>query len=190
MMSPKFRLLSILIFSFVVLALTGCEAGADEQIYEVVSAGTISPGDEVPAPVGEVVLVVTGRISETNVEDALAFDMETLEQIGLVTYEVSDPWLQEDVSYTGVLLSDLLQVAGADEASSEVNALALDGYAAPIPLSELDTWPVLLATQADGSYMSIENNGPTRIIFPYDRIEDITEARNMSVWNMESLEVR
>jgi len=190
MMSFMPRRLIILVVTLGALLLAGCNTSADEQIYEVVSAGTLAPGDEIPAPEGEVVLVVTGRISETNVDDMLAFDMETLEQVGLVTYEVGDPWLQDNVSYTGVLLSDLLQVAGADEAVSEVNAIALDGYAAPIPLSELDDWPVLLATQAAGSYMSIENSGPTRIIFPYDLIEDITDARNMSVWNMEILEVR
>lgn len=182
--------LPFLAVAIVAVALVGCGAGADEQIYEVVSTRIISPGDEIPAPEGEVVLTVTGRISETNVGDTLVFDMETLENLGLVTYEVSDPWLQDNVSYTGVLLSDLLQVAGAAGAATEVNALALDGYAAPIPFSEFDKWPVLLATQAAGSYMSIENNGPTRIIFPYDLIEDITDARNMSVWNMEILEVR
>lgn len=182
--------LPILVIALAVLVLAGCGSGADEPIYEVVSEGDISPGDEVPPPEGEVVLVVTGRIGETNVEDTLAFDMETLEDIGLVRYEVSDPWLQERVAYTGVLLSDLLRVAGADQAASEVNALALDGYSAPIPFAEMDKWPVLLATRAAGSYMDIENSGPTRIIFPYDLIDDITEARNMSVWNMEILEVR
>lgn len=189
-MSLRLKLLAFLAVALVAMALVGCGAGSDEQIYEVVSAGTISPGDEVPVPEGEIVLTITGQISETNVDDALVFDMETLENVRLVMYEVSDPWLQENISYTGVLLSDLLQVAGATEGASEVHALALDGYAAPIPFSELDQWPVLLATQVAGSYMSIEDNGPTRIIFPYDLIEDITEARNMSVWNMEILEVR
>ncbi len=89
-----------------------------------------------------------------------------------------------------MLLSDLLQVARVAGDASEVHAVALDGYAAPIPFSEMDKWPVLLATQTAGSYMGIDNNGPTRIIFPYDLIEDITDARNMSVWNMEILEVR
>lgn len=187
-MSPRLKLFPYLVAALMTVVLVAC--GGDEQIYEVVSAGTITPGDKVPAPEGEVILTITGQISETNVDDVLVFDMETLESVGLVKYEVSDPWLQETVSYTGVLLSDLLEVAGAADSASEVNALALDGYAAPIPFSELEKWPVLLATQAAGSYMSLANNGPTRIIFPYDLIDDITDARNMSVWNMEILEVR
>jgi hypothetical protein len=38
--------------------------------------------------------------------------------------------------------------------------------------------------------MTIENSGPTRIIFPYDLHDDVTAARNMSVWNLESLEIK
>lgn len=187
-MSLRLKLLPHLAIALMVVVLVAC--GADEQIYEVVSPGTIAPGDEVPTPEGEVVLTITGLISETNVDEALVFDMETLESVGLVTYEVSDPWLQQTTSYTGVLLSDLLQVAGVASDASEVHATALDDYAAPIPFSELDKWPVLLATRTAGSYMGVDNNGPTRIIFPYDLIEDITDARNMSVWNLELLEVR
>jgi hypothetical protein len=116
--------------------------------------------------------------------------MNTLEKLGLVSYEVSDPWLLENITYTGVLLSDLLEVANTSDTITEVFATALDGYAIAIPVSEISAWPVLIATQSNGAHMSIENSGPTRIIFPYDQHDDITGARNMSVWNLESLDVR
>ena len=135
-------------------------------------------------------LTVSGEVSVTNQADTLTFDMSTLEKLRLVKYEVDDPWLQEEVTYTGVLLSDLLEVAGAPDTVSEVRALALDGYAAPIPISEIKSWPVLLATRSNGEHMTIENSGPTRIIFPYDLHDDVTAARNMSVWNLESLEIK
>ena len=172
------------------LLLTGCNSGKEESIYEIVTPARISPGDAVPAPTGEIVLTVSGQISGTNLENALVFDMDTLEQLRLVKYEVDDPWLKEKVTYSGVLLSDLLEVAGAADTVTEVIAFALDGYAAPIPVSEIETWPVLLATQSNGDQMTIENSGPTRIIFPYDLHEDVTAARNMSVWNLERLEVK
>jgi hypothetical protein len=88
------------------------------------------------------------------------------------------------------LLSDLLEVANASATVTDVFATALDDYAISIPASEIEAWPILIATQSNGTYMSIETNGPTRIIFPYDRHDDITDARNMSVWNLESLDVR
>jgi hypothetical protein len=49
---------------------------------------------------------------------------------------------------------------------------------------------VLLATRTDGAYMSVQSAGPTRIIFPYDRYPDLAQARNMSVWNIESIEIK
>jgi hypothetical protein len=172
------------------LLLAGCNSGKETSIYEVVTPASISPGDAIPAPTNEIVLNVSGQISGTNVGNALAFDMKTLEKLRLVKYEVDDPWLKEKVTYSGVLLSDLLEVAGAPDTVTEVIAFALDGYAAPIPVSEIESWPVLVATQSNGAHMTIETSGPTRIIFPYDLHDDVTAARNMSVWNLERLEVR
>ncbi len=172
------------------LILVGCSSGGDTPIYKVVEPGSIAPGDAVPAPTNEVVLTVSGEISVTNLGDTLAFDLDTLEKLRLVQYAVDDPWLKEEVTYTGVLLSDLLEVAGAPETVEEVRATALDNYAAPIPVSEIEAWPVLLATQSNGEHMTIANSGPTRIIFPYNLHNDITAARNMSVWNLERLEIK
>jgi hypothetical protein len=98
--------------------------------------------------------------------------------------------MKQEVTYTGVLLSDLLAIAGSQDTAEEIVALAMDGYLAPIPVSEMESWPVLLATQSNGAHMTIENSGPTRIIFPYDLHNNITAARNMSVWNLERLEVK
>jgi hypothetical protein len=170
--------------------LASCSIGGNKQAYEVVEPGSISPGDAVPPPASEPVLTVSGEVSVTNQADTLTFDVSTLEKLRLVKYEVNDPWLQEEVTYTGVLLSDLLEVAGAPDTVSEIRAFALDGYAAQIPVSEIESWPVLLATRSNGAHMTIENSGPTRIIFPYDLHDDVTAARNMSVWNLESLEIR
>ena len=189
-MSSKNLIRTLLIPTLFALVLAGCSIGGNKQAYEVVESGSISPGDAVPAPASEPVLTVSGEISVTNLADTLAFDIGTLEKLRLVKYEVDDPWLKEEVTYTGVLLSDLLEVAGAPDTVSEVRAFALDGYAAPIPISEIESWPVLLATRSNGVHMTIENSGPTRIIFPYDSHNDVTAARNMSVWNLESLEIK
>ena len=152
---------------------------------ETVSAATIGMGDPIPAPAEAVVLSLSGPDDKE-----ISFDLPTLEKLGLVKYTVTDPWLESQVTYTGVLLSDLLKVAGVSEGASTVKAVALDDYAADIPLKEINEWPILIATQADGEYLTIDNNGPTRIIFPYDTYSDITAARNMSVWNLARLEVK
>lgn len=180
------RIIPVFVLSAIIIA---CGASnADE--YEIVVPASINPGDKIPTPSGDVVLIVSGDVTATNVDGVIEFDMNTLEKLGLVSYEVSDPWLQENVTYTGVLLSDLLEVVNASDTMTEVFATALDDYAIPIPVSEIEAWPILIATQSNGAYMTIENSGPTRIIFPYDRHDNITDARNMSVWNLESLDVR
>jgi hypothetical protein len=177
----------VIVCAVILVGGTGCK---DDTIYKVVEPGSILPGDAVPAPASDVVLVVSGEIAVTNKGNTLAFDLDTLEDLRLVEYAVDDPWLNDRVTYTGVLLSDLLEVAGAPDATTEVIALALDGYVSPIPVSEIESWPVLLATRSNGAHMTIETSGPTRIIFPYELHNDITAARNMSVWNLESLEIK
>lgn len=175
--------------TILLILLTAC-GGQDTTAYETVAPAGISVGDTIPAPTGDTILTISGNITITNVDDTLAFDMPTLEKLGLVKYTVNDPWLQTKVSYTGILFADLLKYAGASDSVTAVQVTALNDYAAEIPISEIQDWPVLLATQADGQHMTIENNGPTRVIFPYDSYSDITAARNMSVWNVERLEVK
>lgn len=177
-------------FAMIFLVLLAACGGQDTAAYETVAPADISAGDTIPMPAEDVVLTISGNITITNLDDTLAFDMPTLEKLGLVKYTVNDPWLQTEVSYTGILFADLLKYAGAPDSVTAVEAIALDGYAAEVPISEVQEWPVLLATQADGQHMTIENNGPTRVIFPYDSHSDITAARNMSVWNVERLEVK
>lgn len=180
------RFIPVFVLSAIIIA---CEADNPVE-YDIVAPPSINPGDEIPTPSGDVVLIVTGDVTATNIGDTIQFDMNTLEKLGLVSYEVSDPWLQEDITYTGILLSDLLEVANASDTMTEVFATALDGYAIAIPVSEIRRWPVLIATQSNGAHMTIENSGPTRIIFPYDQHDEIIDARNMSVWNLESLDIR
>ena len=174
----------------IVLWLAACGGQPTTPAYEVVAPASVSQGSSIPAPAEAVILTVTGAINNKNVGDTLEFDIPTLEKLGLVKYTVSDPWLQSEVTYTGVLLSELLAVAEVPDSATTVHVVALDDYAADIPISEIEAWPILLATQADGEYLTVDTNGPTRIIFPYDTYSDITAARNMSVWNNKLLEIR
>jgi hypothetical protein len=177
----------ILVLTVIILAACGSQ---DAGAYETVAPAAIEAGSAIPAPTEDVVLTISGNITITNVDETLALDMPTLEKLGLVKYRVTDPWLQAEATYTGVLLADVLKFAGASESVTTVEVIALNDYAAEVPMAEIEAWPVLLATQVDGHHMTIENNGPTRIIFPYDSHSDVTSARNMSVWNIGSLVVK
>jgi hypothetical protein len=164
--------------------------GLNAPVYETVVPAEIQPGNAVPAPTNEVVLTLSGNITASNSDGLLELDLPTLEKFGLVQYTVTDPWFQDDVTYTGILLADLIEVAAPPDPVTAVTVTALDGYSADIPLAEIQRWPVLLATRANDQHLTIANNGPTRIIFPYDAHQDVTAARNMSVWNIEFLEIK
>lgn len=189
-MTGKIVVVHILMMSVLIWLLPACGVTGDEKLYDRIAQASLDPGDPIPKPSDDIILTVSGDISIINDNNQLTFDIKTLEMLGLIRYKVDDPWLQKEVTYSGVLLSDLLKFAGASDSVTVVYATALDGYAVAIPIKEIEDWPVLLATQSDGTYMTVENSGPTRIIFPYGVHDDISVARNYSVWNLKSLEIR
>ncbi len=143
-----------------------------------------------PAPSGPVVLTIKGMIGTRNVDDRLDFDMQTLERLGLVEYEVDDPFLKRVVSYRGPLLRDVLAVAGIAPSATEVFATALNDYKTTIPL-EVNTWPVIIATTRDGKPMPVEDDGPLEIVFPSKHFNiDPIVYNQMWVWQLRELVAR
>ena len=154
---------------FIVLALflaLSC-GGASEPGYEPVAPASIGLTEAIPSPSQEIVLTISGRVAAKNTSDALNLDIATLEKLGLVKYTVHDPWLKQTITYSGVLMSDQLEYAGTFHAARSVHMVALDDYQVDIPIADINKWPILLATRANGEYLSVDNYGPTRIIHPY-----------------------
>lgn len=175
----------------VVISLVAC-SGQPKTIYEEVSPAALKPGDAIPTPTGEVILTVTGNISAKNNGDMLELDMATLEKFGLVKYDIDDPWMKTTVNYSGILLSDFLKMVGASPSAENIHIIALDDYQVDITVTEVQKWPVLLATQSNGAYMSVAENGPARIIFPFGRFSDIDVVlyQDLSIWNIKNIEVQ
>ena len=138
-------------------------------------------------PSGQPVLSIQGDVGVTNSGDELILDMDMLEQMGLIKYRVTDPWLKRDVCYSGVLLSDMVTRVRGSENASVIHLIALDDYEAEIGLDILEQWPVMLATRSEDTLISVESGGPTRIILPYDDYPDLAEARAMSIWTISRI---
>ena len=164
-------------------------APADSD-YEQVSEATLQPGDEVPAPTGEVVLTIRGG-STTNVDAELQLDFGLLEQMGVVRYTVFDRQAEgRNVAFSGPLLKSVLEVAGIP-LDSTLNAVALNDYAVKLPAADAEEFPVMLATKSDGERMSVENYGPTRVIYPtkgYDLDREKYDPR--WIWQLASIAAR
>ncbi len=183
------RLLALLPIALL-LSLTACSSPPPPIIYETVSAGALQLGSPIPLPTGELVLRVAGKISQTNAidpdapdaGDIIEFDMATLESIGLVQYEVDNPFTQERVVYTGVLITELLKVAGAAPEARTLRLTGLDEYSADMRIADVKKWPVLIATRADGAYMPPNKNGPLINVIPFNDFPEIEHLTYDALW--------
>jgi hypothetical protein len=180
----------VLLLSILILA--ACAPQAAPTIYQTVSAGTLKPGSAIPAPTGPVVLTIDGKIGQTNVGETLQFDMATLESIGLVKYDVDDPFLKKNIVYSGPLLSQLLKVAGAASDATTLTLWALDDYSTDMKIADGNKWPVLVATQADGAYIPLDKNGPLISVFPFNDFPEIDHVTydNQWLWALAKITVK
>jgi hypothetical protein len=153
-------------------------AAPDPSTPRVVDAGTLAAGEKISLPKGEVVLTVTGDIATANKGRKLELDLAGLEKMRQVQVEAAEPFLKRRVTFEGVLLSDLLKVAGVPDSASTVSLTALDDYKVDFKLSDVRSSQMLLATKADGKHMPVDRSGPIRIVFP----DSSTLGRNPDLW--------
>ena len=163
------------------------QAAPDPSTPQVVDGGTLAAGEKVSAPKGDVVLTVTGDIGTANKGKKLELDLASLEKMRQVRVEAAEPFLKRRVVFEGVLLSDLLAVAGVPDSASKVSLTALDDYKVDFKVADVRSSQMLLATKADGKHMPVDRSGPIRIVFP----DGSTLGRNpdLWIWSVESMKV-
>ena len=159
-----------------------CGQASPSATYATVSEGELKPGAAVPAPTGDVILTIKGDISQKNSGEALQFDLATLESIGLVEYDVDDPFVKKNIVYTGILFSQLLQVAGVSSDATMLTLSALDDYSVDMEISAINKWPIMVAVKADGEYMPIAQNGPLISIIPFNDFPELDHLTYDAVW--------
>jgi hypothetical protein len=177
------RLVAVVVVGALVLAACqrdeqGPVAPAPKASPEVVNPGTIAAGQELARPKGEVVLTLSGAIGNRNQGRKLALDLASLERMRTVRMQTSEPFLKRKATFEGVLLSDLLAVAGVPATAKKVHMTALDDYKVDFTLADVRSSKMLLATKIDGEHMNVDRAGPTRIVFP----DDSTLGRNPDLW--------
>jgi hypothetical protein len=162
-------------------------AAPDPSTPRVVDAGTLAAGGKISLPKGEVVLTVTGDIGTANKGKKLELDLASLEKMRRVRLEAAEPFLKRRVMFEGVLLSDLLEVAGVPDSASKVSLTALDDYKVDFTVDDVRSSQMLLATKADGKHMPVDRSGPIRIVFP----DSSSLGRNpdLWIWSVSSMKV-
>ena len=141
------------------------------------------------SPQAEPILTVSGKIANTNDGAVARFDRQMLEALGTVTLRTMTPWYDHVVEFEGVSMKALMQHVGAE--GTQVTATALNDYRGTIPISDFDSFEVILAMKRDGVDMPIRDKGPLFIVYPYDSDPELANGLyySRSVWQVKELEV-
>ncbi|MBO6561537.1 MAG: molybdopterin-dependent oxidoreductase [Nisaea sp.] len=136
---------------------------------------------------GEPLLTVSGNLAGGSAVD---FDRETLESMATETIRTSTPWTQGVQEFRGIPLKTLLAHVGAK--GVKLRAIALNDYAAEIPVAEATAAGALVAVRQNGKPMSVRDKGPLWIVFPYDSDPKLVtdDFLNWSAWQLRTLVVQ
>ncbi|ABG33058.1 oxidoreductase [Roseobacter denitrificans] len=142
-----------------------------------------------PVLADDIVLTVTGAVSQPEGGDAWTFDMAELRQLPASSIETTTIWTTGSQTFEGVSLADLLAHVGAT--GSTIRAVALNDYAVSIPVTDAVAGGPIVAYTQNGAEMSIRDKGPLWVIYPFDdkQIYKSEEYYSRSIWQLDRIEI-
>jgi hypothetical protein len=156
----------------------------------VCSASPAGASSSLPQPAGQTVLVIDGAISNRNSGGAAAFDLAMLQSMPQVELKTVTAWTNGMQVFKGVRLRDLLDAVGAE--GTTLTASAIDEYQVPIPVSDAADYNVIVAYEANGKPLPVDDKGPLWIVYPFSDMpklqRDFFFAR--CVWQLRRLTVQ
>ncbi|MEO0705894.1 MAG: molybdopterin-dependent oxidoreductase [Cyanobacteria bacterium J06649_5] len=164
-----------------ILGLVGCGGQPNfEAVYTSVTPATIQPGDPIPDPTGEPVIVITGRIQSG--QPPLKMDQASLDRLMQVEYTVLDPFEKENTTFRGILFRDLLDLWQVDPEATCLTMTALNDYEVQIPIALLREYPVMFAQQQNGEMMTRDYRGPAMLVAPTDQYPSVKALAQQDYW--------
>lgn len=144
---------------------------------------------EIEMPTGAQILEVKGAITSFNADGKAIFDLAMLDALPQRVTKATTPWYTGEHEFSGVIISDLLDYLGAE--GDAVTFTALNDYASEIPMEDLKSLPVILATRVDGDELSVRDKGPLFVIYPFDLDSSLYNEVifGRSVWQVASVTV-
>lgn len=195
MKASRLVLRAVLAATVVTAALASCGNEDPSQVpgprlaeSEEVSEGELGAQDAIPRPKRKSILSISGLIANTNDTNGASLDIATLEMMPRSRITVLEPFEKERIVFEGVLMSDLMEILGADSSATTVRVTARDDYEIDLSMGDFEKEDVLLATRADGAPMSVVAGGPTRIVFPEN--SEVGYDSDMWIWNVDYMIVR
>ena len=117
------------------------------------------------------------------------FTLSDLEDIGSDTIVTTTIWTEGPQEFTGVSLHHLVSALGV--AGHDLRATAINDYVVDIPASDAVEGGALVAFSRNGQPMSVRDNGPLWIVYPYDSDPAFqTESiYSRSIWQLVRIDV-
>lgn len=146
-------------------------------------------GVSAPANSGQPIYVITGNISAEH-GPVKAIGAEDLEKIGFREIDTKVLTLGDRKRHVkGVLARDVIKYAGGKGESLKISAL--DGYVIDIPMSDIESYDVVIATEIDGKKLSVRDRGPAWMIYPVSQHPELDESvyESRSVWQIKTIEI-
>ena len=145
---------------------------------------------DLPAPSGDVVLEITGKIERKNSDTAARLDMAFLKSLPRTSFSTATIWTKGVVKFEGVELATLL--AAFKASGTTISAIASNDYRVTIPVSDAQKGGPIVAYAMDGKPMSRRTTGPLWIVYPYDKSaafrSEVIYSR--SIWQLVKMDVQ
>lgn len=140
-------------------------------------------------PAGRAILTVSGLITEKNAGNDAQFDATMLDKLPQQKMTVETPWYKTAQTFEGPLFRDVLKATGAK--GKKLYVVALNDYAAEIPLADLEKHDVILARKIDGKVLNIRDKGPLFIMYPFDKKPELRtkDIYSRCVWQVNRIRV-
>ncbi|MGV8965886.1 MAG: hypothetical protein ACOH2F_06365 [Cellulomonas sp.] len=167
----------------VVGVLAACSGPPDTGTIAVVHEATIATAADLRPPVPAEVALTVDYADGTSVQLSIA----QLEALRTVSARVHEPFVNRDIVFEGVPLSDLFTFLRIPQSVQKLHTLALNEYAVDLPMSITDVEGAFLATRADGALIPLDEGGPTRVVLTNDHPQ--AQDESLWIWSLKSLSV-
>lgn len=169
-----------LLATALVLVLAGCTAGAEAPAPSVSEGENAYGGFPIDPPAAdEVVLTIEAGTS-------IDFTYAELQELASVEIDIVEPFVDEEQSFLGVPLVELLNRA-AVSADARIETIALNDYRYADTVGQWVDNDALLAVYRDGDLIPMDQGGPIRIVF--DEASPAFEVLDAWNWSLRSIVV-
>jgi hypothetical protein len=153
------------------------------------SAKTVAAAD-LAKPSGEVILTISGAMTNSNGNGKVAFDLNMLKALPTTSFKTRTTWTEGVKNFTGVSMKALLTAVGST--GTVAKSIALNDYAVDVPASDAVVDGPIVAYLIDDQPMQVRDKGPLWIVYPFDaKPEYRTEATYAkSIWQLSRIELK